>query len=339
MSDRVLVTGISGFLAGQLAMDLLRRGFTVRGSLRDMARAERIKADFTQAGVDVARLEFCKLDLMDDFGWEAATWGCRYLQHTASPFTLAMPKDENELIRPAVEGTRRALRSALDAGLEHMVLTSSVAAIDGGHVDYQRILGPADWTDLNGMHVNAYAKSKTLAEREAWTLVERAGARTRLSVINPGAILGPLPGDDPGTSAVLIQRMLKGRMPMLPGLIIPYVDIRDVSQAHIAAMTAPSAAGTRTIITNPAVSLMDINAMLRHQLGRSASRVPALRMPNWLARAFALVDASLRDSRTYLDVQRRYDTSAALVLLGRSLRPTAEAVEATARSLIERQLA
>lgn len=338
MGDTVLVTGISGFLGGHAALDLLLKGFTVRGSLRSMARADEIRAGLAQAGADVSRLEFCALDLLRDDGWSAAVEGCRYVQHTASPFVLTMPKDENDLIRPAVEGTRRAVRSALEGGVEHLVITSSVAAIDGGHKHYDRELGPTDWTDIDGPRVTAYTKSKTLAEREAWTLVEQVGARTRLSMINPGTMLGPLHSDDPGTSAVVIQRMLQGAMPMLPNLILPYVDVRDVAEAHVAAMTAPMASGTRTIVTNPALPLFEIAEILRQRLGASAGKVPTRRMPTWLANIFALFDASLRDGKTYLGIPRRYDASGARALLGRSLRPTAGAVEATARSLIERGL-
>lgn len=338
MSDRVLVTGVSGFLGGHVAQALLDQGFTVRGSLRDLARADGVRADLAKLGGDVSRLEFCTLDLLRDDGWTAAVKDCRYVQHTASPFVLTMPKDENDLIRPAVGGTRRAVQAALDAGVERIVLTSSVAAIDGGHHRYDRELGPSDWTDIDGPRVTAYTKSKTLAEREAWSLAERAGARNRLSVINPGTMLGPLNSDDPGTSAFVILRMLKGAMPMLPDLILPYVDVRDVAAAHVAAMTSTPAAGTRIIVTNPAIPLVAIAETLRSKLGSSAAKVPTRRMPTWLANIFALFDDSLRDGKTYLGIQRRYDASGARALLGRDLRSTAEAVEATARSLIGRRL-
>lgn len=338
MSDTVLVTGVSGFLGGHVALALLSKGFAVRGSLRDMTRADAVRSSLRDAGADTSRLEFCPLDLLREDGWSDATRGCRFVQHTASPFVLTMPKDENDLIEPAVAGTRRAVQAGLDAGAERIVVTSSVAAIDGGHTRYHRTLTASDWTEVDGPRVTAYTKSKTLAERKAWAIARRFGATERLAVINPGTMLGPLLGDDPGTSAVVIQRMLKGEMPMLPDLILPYVDVRDVSEAHVTAMTAERAAGKRTIVTNAAIPLIEIAGILRDRMGAAAAKVPTRRMPSWMARAFALFDRSLRDGMTYLDVRRSYDVGAGSALLGRALLSTEDAVQATADSLIARRL-
>src|SRR5690606_34394165 len=213
--DRVLVTGISGFLGSHVALTLLRQGYAVRGSLRDMAGAGRVRRALTGAGADVSALDFCRLDLLDDRGWAEAVAGCRCLQHVASPFVLTMPEDQNVLIRPAVEGARRAVQAGIEAGLERIVMTSSVAAIDGGHRSYDCLLNVETWTDIDGPFVNAYAKSKTLAEREAWAIAKACGEPGRLAVINPGTMLGPLLDDDPGTSATIIQQLLQGKMPMI----------------------------------------------------------------------------------------------------------------------------
>jgi nucleoside-diphosphate-sugar epimerase len=338
VSDLALVTGVSGYLGGHIALELLRQGFQVRGSVRDLSKANAVRTSLAQAGVDVAHLELCALDLLKDEGWREAAVGCRYLHHVASPFVLTMPKNDNDLIRPAVEGTRRAVEAALAAGAERIVLTSSLAAIDGGHRNYDRALGAGDWSDLEGPHVTSYTKSKTRAEKEAWLIVEHAGARERLAVVNPGTMLGPLLGDDPGTSAVVIQRLLGGDVPMLPDLILPYVDVRDVAAAQVAAMTSPQAVGARTIVTNPAQSLTEIAQMLRARLGAAAGKVPVRRMPSWMAALAALFDPSLRDAKGYVGIRRHYDVSGGPALLGRPLRTTEGAVEATARSLIERSL-
>jgi nucleoside-diphosphate-sugar epimerase len=175
--------------------------------VRNAAKGEIVRKSLEAAGGDVSRLELVELDLMSDRGWAGAAAGCDFLQHVASPFVLRMPKDKNELIRPAVEGTRRALAAAIAAGHQRMVLTSSLAAIDCGHRDDRDTFTEAHWTDLDGPLVTAYAESKTRAEREAWALVEREGQRDRLTVINPGAILGPLLDDDPGTTGSLIPRL------------------------------------------------------------------------------------------------------------------------------------
>jgi nucleoside-diphosphate-sugar epimerase len=339
MTETVLVTGVSGFLGGHVAKTLLLKGYGVRGSVRDLKIAAQVRSWLSAPGVDISHLEFCALDLLSDSGWEAAATGCRYMQHIASPFVLTMPKDEADLIRPAVEGTRRAVEAALRAGHERMVVTSSVAAIDAGHANYAGLLGDRTWSQLDGPHITAYAKSKTLAEQEAWKLVDAAGRRQKLAVVNPGTILGPLLSDDPGTSGVVIQRMLKGEMPMVPNLILPYIDVRDVADAHVAAMISPTAGGRRHIATNPALPLMEVANILRTWLPEQSSKVPRRAMPDWMAALFAVFDRSLRDGKTYLGVHRRYDASSGARLLGRPFRSAEEAVEATARSLLERKLA
>jgi nucleoside-diphosphate-sugar epimerase len=339
MKDIVLVTGISGFLGGHVAKTLLLKGYGVRGSVRDLKTAAQVRSSLSIPGVDISRLDFCALDLRNDSGWNAAAAGCRYMQHIASPFVLRMPKDEEDLIRPAVDGTRRAVEAALRAGHERIVVTSSVAAIDAGHTDYSGLLGDQKWSQLDGQHVTAYSKSKTLAEQKAWELVDAAGRREKLAVVNPGTILGPLLSDDPGTSAVVIQRMLKGEMPMVPNLILPFVDVRDVAEVQVAAMISRDAGGRRHIVTNPALALMEVANMLRSRLPEQSSKVPRRPMPDWMAALFAVFDRSLRDGKTYLGVHRRYDASSGAHLLGRPFRSTVEAVEATARSLLERKLA
>lgn len=337
--QRILVTGISGFLGGHVALALLKKGYAVRGSLRDPNRAEQVRASLREAGADVAQLDFCTLDLLDDRGWAEAADGCACLQHIASPFVLTMPKDENALIRPAIEGTRRAIRAALSAGHERIVLTSSVAALDGGHRNYDRLLTTHDWTRVDGPRVNAYSKAKTLAEQAAWALVEAEGARERLSVINPGTMLGPLLDNDPGTSVAVIQRLLRGEMPMIPNLVLPYVDVRDVADAQVAAMIAPDAGGRRHIVTNPSLPLGEIAHMLRDGLPERAGKIPTRHLPSWMAAIVALFDKSLRDSGAWLGVTRRYDGSSGANLLRRPLRSTNDALLVSARALLDRGLA
>lgn len=336
MSDRVLLTGISGFLGGHVALQLLGAGYTVRGSVRNLDKAEAVRATLAKAGADVTRLEFVPLDLLDDKGWREAMEGVRYLQHTASPFVLQTPKDPNELIGPAVGGTRRAVEAALSAGVERVVLTSSIAAIQYGHAEYSRVMSEADWTNVDSPQTSAYAKSKTLAEREAWRLMDAAGRHDDLAVINPGAILGPLLDNDPGTSSMIVSTLIGGKIPALPKLAISIVDVRDVAALHVDAMTNPAAGGQRCIASEQTLSMAQIGWLLRPAFpGR---RIPTAEIPNWLVDIAGMFSRAVRENKHELGAPKLLDGSRGAQRLHRPLITAGDAAIATAKSLIEHKL-
>jgi nucleoside-diphosphate-sugar epimerase len=335
MADTVLVTGISGFLGGHVALALLKAGYRVRGSMRDPGRAEKIRAALARAGADVTQLDFVTLDLLDDAGWSKAMASVRYLQHTASPFLARTPRDQDELVRPAVEGTERAVRAALAAGVERIVLTSSMAAIAYGHGRaHGDTFTAADWTNVDGPGVSAYTRSKTLAERRAWELMRERGRERDLVAVNPGAILGPLLDEDPGTSVALVGRLLAGAVPAAPRLSFGIVDVRDVADLHVATMLAPATGGQRLPFDSAPIALIEAARILAAAFPERAGRLPRFVLPDWTVRIAALFNADIRDNLGELGRARRVDASAAIALLGRDPITPAEALIASARSLI-----
>ncbi|OJX48619.1 aldehyde reductase [Devosia sp. 66-22] len=340
MADRVLLTGISGFLGGHVALELLRAGYQVRGSVRDLGRADKVRATLARAGADVSRLDFVALDLMSDAGWDDAMVDVRYLQHTASPFVTREPKDRNDLIRPAVEGTRRAISAALRAGVERFVVTSSMAAVMYGH-DKSRSapFTAADWTSLEGRDVSGYVESKTRAERAAWELVDAAGRHADLATINPGAIFGPLLDEDPGTSVGLLKRMFDGSLPAAARVAFIVVDVRDVAAAHVAAMTSEAARGRRFPMGNGTYTLMELAGILRQAMPERSGKMPRFEVPDWIVRLVANVDADIRGNLGELGVVKRASADDVKRLLGRDLISAEDATIASARSLVAQGLA
>lgn len=336
--NRVLLTGISGFLGGHIALALLHAGYEVRGSVRHLDKADKVRRTLAAAGADISHLDFVALDLLSDAGWDEAMVGCDILLHSASPFLIQTPRDPMDLIRPAVQGTERALNAALAAGVDRIILTSSMAAIAYGHARSRTAaFGPEEWTDLDGRAVTPYQKSKTLAEKRAWEIMDAAGRRGDLVAINPSIVLGPLLDDDPGTSATIVQRLLSGSVPAAPNIALTIVDVRDVAAAHVAAIAAPEAGGQRFPMGAQTVSLLEVAGMLRENY--PGHRLPRFGLPDWAMRLYALFDRDVRDNVGELSHPKTLDSSAAAALLGRSLVSARHALLATAASLLQRGLA
>jgi len=333
MAETVLVTGGSGFLAGWCMVELLGKGYEVRTTVRDRGREQEVRDAVSAGGQPGEKLSVLAADLTGDDGWAEAVAGCDYVLHVASPFPPVQPKDPDELIVPAREGTLRVLGAALAAGVKRTVVTSSVAAIAGG----ARTPGPlteADWTDLDFDGLSPYVRSKTIAERAAWELAREQGAEERLATVNPGAILGPLLSRDASYSLEAIQRLLKG-IPGTPKIGFSFVDARDVAALQVKAMSAPEAGGQRFIAVAEFLWMAEVAAVLRRELGADAAKVPSRGVPNLLVRAMALFDPGIRSITNQLGKKLTYSSEKARTELGWSPRPLEQTIAETGRSMVD----
>jgi nucleoside-diphosphate-sugar epimerase len=329
----VLVTGGSGFIGSHALLQLLAAGHDVRTTVRSLSREPALRALLRANGADAdARLQFFAADLEKDAGWREAATGADYVLHIASPFPMGVPKDENELIVPARDGALRLLRAAREAGVKRVVLTSSFAAIGYGHKP--RTFDETSWTDLGGEGLTPYVKSKTIAERAAWDFVADGGPE--LSVVNPVGVFGPVLGADYATSILVVQRMMDGAMPGCPKLWFGAVDVRDVADLHIRAMTHPAARGERFLaVAGDFFKLVEIARLLKARLGKAAKRVPTRELPDWLVRLASFTDPAVKQILPELGKKKNATGAKAQRLLGWSPRSREDAVVATAESLLK----
>ncbi|RVT90905.1 SDR family oxidoreductase [Sphingomonas crocodyli] len=333
--SKVVVTGGSGFVGGHCIAQLIAAGHDVRTTVRDMSRAEEVRRAAGSNGEDSSRVDIVTADLLNDAGWAEAAEGADYILHVASPFPSDAPANADELIIPARDGALRVLRAARDAGVKRVVMTSSFAAVGYGIPQREQPFDERDWTDPSEPSVQAYMQSKFYAERAAWDFIDREGGELELSVINPTGIFGPVLGSDVSTSVGLIQGLLAGAMPKVPRISFGAVDVRDVADLHIRAMTAPAARGERFIaVAGKALWLIEAAHILREELGVSAAKVPLEEMPDAEVRRLAERAPALEAMVPQLGILREATAGKAERLLGWQPRPARDAIIATARSLM-----
>lgn len=333
--ETVLVTGGSGFVGAHCILQLLEQGYRVRTTVRSLAREADVRAMLAAGGAkSTEALSFFEADLTSDAGWAEAAAGCDYVLHVASPFPAGQPKHEDDLIVPAREGALRVMKAARDAGVRRVVLTSSFAAIGYGNAPSDGVFSEKDWSDPDSPRIAAYPKSKTLAERAAWDFVAREGKQLELSVVNPVGIFGPVLGPDYSTSIQLVKRLVEGAMPGLPHLWFGVVDVRDVADLHLRAMTSPAAKGERFLcVSGDFMTIAEIAEAMRRRLGDAGKRIPKRVLPNWLLRVVAMFDPAIGLLVPELGKRKNGSGEKAKRLLGWQPRSREDALVETAESL------
>jgi len=332
-ANTVVVTGISGFIAKHCALELLRHGYRVRGTVRSLARGESVRATLAQHS-DTSALEFATADLTSDAGWTEAMEGVHGVLHIASPFPIVQPKDADELIRPAVEGTLRVLKAALAARVSRVVQTSSTVAVYGGQNERATPFTEDDWTDVEAASVSAYGRSKTLAERAARDFVAAHPGMFHFATVNPGFVLGPVLDRDYGSSAQTIGMFLSGKYPGCPKLSFPVVDVRDIARMHRLALETSEPSGGRYLGISQTAWFVDMMRPIKAGLGNRARKVPGFELPNFVVRLIGLFDPAARAIVPELGRFTRFDNSRTKRALGIDFIPVTESAPAMAESLL-----
>lgn len=332
MAERVLVSGGSGYIAGYLIRQLVADGWMVHTTIRNLAKEGDVRK---LLAIDNSRLKFFAADLNQDTGWVEAMAGCRHVAHVASPLPGRAIKDADELIVPARDGALRALRAAKAVGVKRFVMTSSVAAIAYGRGRGVHTFTEADWTPADYPGATPYIRSKAIAERAARDWVAKEGAGIELCTVNPSVVLGPVWSKDYSASIAVVKKLLDGSLRGCPDVGFGVVDVRDVADIHVRALTAPNMAGERFIASGPFLKMIAIANILRERLGEDARKVPRRTLPDLLVRLAAMFDPLVKAVVGELGSVRNMDASHAKAVLGWVARPPEESIVDTARSLID----
>lgn len=332
---RVLVTGGTGYIAGELIDQLLSNGWSVNTTVRSKAKSEaRLRGRWPGAG---DRLQVVEADLMSDTGWADANAGCSHVAHVASPFPLSVPQHADELVIPAREGTLRALRFAHAAGVTHFVQTSSAAAIAYGHGGTKTHFDETDWTNLNTPNVPPYIQSKTVAEKAAREWVADNAPDMAFCSVNPVAVFGPVANDDLSTSVEIVKKMMDGSIPLMPNMGIGVVDVRDVARMHMLALEAPAEkiSGERFPASQSFLWMAEMADILRQRVPEYSVKIPTRNMPDFLVKLLALFMPEMKQIKGELGSVRDVDGSHGSRVLGFDYIPAEQSLEDTARSLVD----
>ena len=339
-SETVLVTGGTGFVGVQCILQLLQKGYAVKTTLRSIKRKDEVLDMLKNGGITAFdNLSFVEADLTKNDNWYEAAKGCRYVLHVASPIFLQLPKDENEMIHPAVYGARRVLKAARNAGVKRVVMTSNFGAVGYSHKNPNTKITEEEWTNPNEKGLSSYNKSKVLAERAAWNIINinKEAGNTELSVINPVAIFGPSLSPVLSSGFALLKNLIDGKMKAIPNLTMNVIDVRDVADLHIRAMTNPDAKGQRFLaLAGGKISMPQIATLLKNKMPEIAENIPAKVLPDWQIYVAALFNRQAKNAASMLRASRNVSNEKAKKILGwQPIATNEEAIIASVESMVK----
>ena len=335
MLDKVLVTGISGWIAKHTTIELLNSGYEVLGTVRNSDLINQTKETISKY-TSIDKLSFVKLDLIKDEGWNEAANGCKYIMHIASPFPMKVSNNRESLLPPAVDGTLRVLNAGLNAGVEQIIKTSSIVAMfRKPNRTNPYTFGENDWTDENWIEgVNDYFLSKTKAERKAWEFMESKGLKNKLTTICPGGVFGDALDKKGGTSIEYVRQFMAGKFPGAPKFAVLISDVKDIAKAHVACIRNKKVGGRRLIVGKEVKKLVELSQLIAEAMPEYAKKLPKRELPNLMVKLISYLDSSAKMMIPDLGILMQTNTSYAEELLGFKFKPAKDCMAENAKSVV-----
>ena len=336
MSDKVLLTGISGWIAKHTAIELLNLDFEVLGTVRNKSLIDQTK-DTISKYAPIDKLSFVELDLLKDDGWDKAIKDCKYVMHIASPFPMKVSNDREKLLPVAVDGTLRVLKSSIKNNVEQIIVTSSIVAMfRKPNRSNPYTFGENDWTDENWIEgVSDYFLSKTKAERTAWEFMESKGLKNKLTTINPGGVFGDALDKKGGTSIEYVRQFLKGKFPAAPKFAVLISDVKDVAKSHVACIRNKKVGGRRLIVGKEVKKLVELSQIMAEAMPEYAKKVPKKELPNFMVKLISYIDSSAKTMIPDLGIMMQTDTTYAEDLLGFKFKGAKDCISENAKSVVK----
>ena len=335
MTNKVLLTGISGWIAKHTAIELLNAGYEVLGTIRNKNLVDQTKQTISKYA-STEKLSFVELDLLKDDGWNEAAKGCRYIFHVASPFPMKVSSNRENLLPVAVDGTLRVLNAGLNTGVEQIIKTSSIVAMfRKPNRTNPYTFGENDWSDENWIEgVSDYFLSKTKAEKAAWKLMESKGLKNKLTTINPGGVFGDALDKKGGTSIEYIRQFMKGKFPGAPKFAVLISDVKDIAKAHVACIGNNKVGGRRLIVGKDVKRLVELSQLIAEAMPEYKKKLPTKELPNLMVKLISYIDSSAKTMIPDLGIMMQTDTSYAEEILGFKFKPAKGCISENARSVV-----